>query len=122
VIDLLLAIAEGWGADGSTIEQVWEPLKLAPSLTTTLGTCLVVGVNLVRDVEKVLGKLFTKRSKLLVSLVTHHVNGLPVDGVVCEEEDIGPCVVEAAKATISVPSDCTNNNTSWVRICTLEFC
>jgi hypothetical protein len=57
MVNLLLPVAESRGTDSGTVELVCEPLDLTPSLTSTLGAALVVRVDLVGNVEKVLGEL-----------------------------------------------------------------
>lgn len=111
VVDLLLAIAEGRGADGGTVELISKTLDLRPTLTSSLGAALVVGVDLVGDVVQVGSVCLAQCSELVVSLVAEHVGGLPVDGVVGSEEDGIELSVEVAKATIGDTTHGSDNDT-----------
>lgn len=114
VVNLLLTVAQGGRTDCSAIKQIGEALELTPALAATLRTCLVVGVDLIRDVEEVLSELLSQSGKLPVSLVAHHVDGLPVDGVISKEEDLVPRGIEGAETTVCIARDGANDDAGRV--------
>lgn len=71
MIGLLLCPAEGWGTGDYAVELLGEPLDLAPSATASLGTTLIVGVNLLagRYVVNISRERFAQYSELVLGLV-----------------------------------------------------
>lgn len=102
MVDLLLSKAEGRGTGNDTVIFISPALDLTHTLTTTIGTALVVGVNLLVAGETVettgqgLGDLghFTK------SLVGEHVSSIPVDRAVAVEDDFIIAVGEGVVAGV----------------------
>lgn len=89
MVDLLLAVAEGWGAGDGAVVLVSVALDLAHSLTTTIGATLVVGVELGagRLAVEALGEVLAELGHLTERLVTEHVSGVPVDRAVAVKYD-----------------------------------
>lgn len=102
VVDLLLSKTEGRGTSDNTVIFISPALNLTHTLTTTIGTALVVGVDLLVAGEAVeaTGQRLSDLGHFTQSLVAKHVSGIPVDRAVAIEDDFVVAVGEGVVAGI----------------------
>lgn len=112
VVDLLLAVTDGWSSDYGTIEAVGKALNLTPALTPTFRTGLIVGVDLVFDTEKVGSKLTANHRKLSDATVSKRVKGVVVESTIRVERDSVIVGTEVSKAAIGNTCRCTIDDTA----------
>lgn len=113
VVGLLLAVADGRGADDSAIPFLAEALDLGPALAATFGAALVVGVELGgAEVEEVLGEGLADSAEFVVGLVAEHVEGLAVNGAVGLQEDGVEFGGEATETTVSLAGGSSIHDTA----------
>lgn len=72
MVCLLLGPTESRGSGHDAVELFGEALNLAPSLTSSLGAALVVGVDLLArgDSVQVAGQLLAENGQLVVCLIS----------------------------------------------------
>lgn len=102
VVDLLLSKAEGRGTGNNTVIFISPALNLTHTLTTTIGTALVVGVDLLVAGEAVeaAGQGLGDLGHLTQSLVAEHVCSIPVDRAVAVQNNFIVAVGEGVVAGI----------------------
>lgn len=86
MLDLLECESERRGSNCSTIELFRKALHLAPALSSSFRTCLVVGIQLggLGHVEEGLGEEFSDFTHLMNGFVAEHVDFVPISGAICK--------------------------------------